>query len=176
MPQELPKFIDPQGPLKGAGMSEGRISPTRLARIAAPYTAKNPTTVHYRLDVDEGGLLRISGQVKTEIGAVCQRCLEGMTIRIERSFDAVLVDAQTPGSAELSDIEDVVTMSEGRFDIEQFVEDEVILACPMIPLHDNDDCRANDTGADEPETRDRIHPFAELGNMLGTAAKRRGRD
>lgn len=103
----------------------------------------------------------------------CQRCLQPMDepLAVARSFRFVADEAAAEREDELAD-EDVLALPpRGRLDLQPLVEDELILALPIVPRHAA--CPAPLTlRAADPEAGDdppKANPFAAL-----AALKRRG--
>jgi len=100
--------------------------------------------------------------VKTEVRLECQRCLQPMTqpLRIDRRF--FFVPGEAAAEALDADSEDDVLALTPALDLQALVEDELLLALPIVPRHDvcPDPLRlaADDDGVAEPED----HPFAAL--------------
>jgi uncharacterized protein len=165
MPEELPKYIDTR---RLAGLTEafsGSVAAARLHRIGAPYAAIKPVAVEMEIRSDDNHRPHVIGQVKTEIKATCQRCLGDMDVAIEKKFDLVLIDASESPVPAIEAADDVLTITQGKIDIDQLVEDEVILSCPMIPVHDGAGCRAAPKGNGGPDG-DRKKPFAGLADLM----------
>ena len=93
-----------------------------------------------------------------------------MDIGIEKTVDVILVDAADPRPPLFSPEDDVLAIDQGRIDIDQLVEDELILGCPMIPLHDDLQCRAAAPVSDV-TGGDRKKPFAGLADLITSAKK-----
>jgi uncharacterized protein len=170
MREELPKFIDPRRLVEQAGTLAGSVAPARLRRVVAPFAATHPVMVTVEVTIDDIRRPRITGRVETEIDATCQRCLGPMSVTIEQEIDVVLVEGGTDAADDEDEILDVVEFVDGRFDIEQFVEDEVLLACPMIPMHEGAGCHASPR-RQRPENAARKRPFAGLAEMLAANDK-----
>ncbi|MCF8211672.1 MAG: YceD family protein [Rhodoferax sp.] len=77
--------------------------------------------------------LRLSAQVTLSL--VCQRCLEHASIAVacERDFRFVATEAQAALEDEVSE-EDVLVISRS-FDLLELVEDELLMALPVAPMH-----------------------------------------
>jgi uncharacterized protein len=91
----------------------------------------------------------------------CQRCLQPMVVDLEVERDFLFVaDEQTAGELDADSEDDVLVLSH-RFDLRALVEDELLLALPLVPRHQR--CpvplAATQAPADEPAAR---HPFAAL--------------
>ncbi|TDJ69914.1 MAG: hypothetical protein E2O35_00720, partial [Proteobacteria bacterium] len=133
MPEELPKFIDPRRLADQAGSLTGFISPGRLPRVVAPYRLKRPVAVSLSARIDGPWRTHLGGQIKAEVEATCQRCLGVMSVIIEHAIDVIAVHADSSSPVDADDAVDVIATANGVFDVERFVEDEVVLACPMFP-------------------------------------------
>jgi uncharacterized protein len=74
-------------------------------------------------------------QAQVVLPLICQRCLEPaeVTVQVQRSFRFVATEAQ---AAELDEqIEEDVLVLAHDFDLHQLVEDELLLALPLVPRH-----------------------------------------
>jgi uncharacterized protein len=91
--------------------------------------------------------------VKGEVRLVCQRCLGALVVPLDVKVELQL--AEDP--REIAQAQDEIdrVLASGAMDVAQLVEDEVILALPMVPRHEA--CLG--TGA-APQTR--ASPFDEL--------------
>ncbi|MCX8522078.1 MAG: YceD family protein, partial [Rhodoferax sp.] len=71
----------------------------------------------------------------TTLSLVCQRCLEpvAMPISFDRPFRFVATEALAEVEDEESE-EDVLVISKA-FDVLELLEDELLLACPLVPMH-----------------------------------------
>lgn len=107
-------------------------------------------------------------QVRTELHLVCQRCLEPM--RASAEVDQWYRFVADEATAELQDddaTEDLLVES-ADFDLRELVEDELVLAMPLIPIHDTCPATpvmsAQDASFEAP-VEDKPHPFAALGKL-----------
>jgi uncharacterized protein len=114
--------------------------------------------------------LQLSCRAAAEL--TCQRCLQPvkLDLQAERAIRFVSDEAEAERLDELSD-DDVLAQPGGGLDLRQLVEDELILALPLVPRHDT--CpqplpMASSAAADEVE---RPNPFQAL-----AALKRRSPD
>ena len=107
-------------------------------------------------------------QARTELPLICQRCLEPM--RAPAEVDQWYRFVADEATAELQDdtaAEDLLVES-ADFDLRELVEDELVLAMPLIPSHDT--CPAapvmsvQDASFEMP-VDDKPHPFAALGQL-----------
>jgi uncharacterized protein len=109
----------------------------------------------------------IKGQYATDIQVECQRCLEPMSFRIEQQFE-LLIDAKD------EDIEsfqtDSVYTSDGYLDVFEVIEDELILALPLILMHEDTSCNTywRPEPVEEAPVEKKDNPFAVLKTLKGT--------
>lgn len=104
-------------------------------------------------------------RVEAEARLTCQRCLQPVAVPllIDRAFRFV---ADERSAAQLdAECEEDVLVASANFDAREWVEDELLLALPIVPLHE---CcpkpllAAADAGRREPAEAPRAHPFAAL--------------
>lgn len=99
------------------------------------------------------------------IPLVCQRCMEPASIALECDRDFRFVQSEAQAEAEDDDADEDLLVLEREFDALALVEDELILALPPVPKHEQ--CpgtvvlSARDAAfSDEPEKP--VNPFAVL--------------
>ncbi len=144
------------------GSYEGEISLSELPRLtemiepnAAPSQA---VEVRFDFSLNEFDCQQVSGKLKACLSVQCQRCLETMEYPVAASF-RLLVDADEQMSR-ASGL-DSVDSDEGYLDLFNLIEDEIILALPLITVHDNEEC--NEYWPDSAdESVERESPFAVL--------------
>jgi uncharacterized protein len=88
----------------------------------------------------------VTGQIKTRLQVECQRCLLAMPVDIELEF-SLLIDA-TDDLVRESSI-DTLFSDEGFVDIFEAIEDEIILALPLVTMHENETCNKHWLAAEE---------------------------
>lgn len=78
--------------------------------------------------------LRLSAHLSLPL--ICQRCLGPADVRVEvvRDFRFVATEAQAEAEDEEAE-EDVLVLSRD-FDLQALVEDELLMALPLVPRHD----------------------------------------
>ena len=112
--------------------------------------------------------LHLTAQVRLPL--LCQRCLGPveMPLAIERSFRFVADEATAEREDEEAE-EDVLVLSP-QFNLLGLIEDELLMALPLVPRHELDcpapvQLSAQDAGFDEAQGRP--HPFAALAQLKG---------
>jgi len=158
-----PATIDPaQLADQGAELS-GELPVTSMPRLAESCLDKQGS-VGVDLKFGREGVERLRfmrGIVRARVRLTCQRCLEPMTLTIETMSDMIVL---RPGERpELEGQDDTLVVARAM-PLSEFVEDELLLALPMIPKHAPDQCPARDHvgAAPKASSAPRAHPFAGL--------------
>jgi len=112
--------------------------------------------------------LHVTAEVRLPV--VCQRCLGevDMLLEVERSFRFVADEATAEREDEEAE-EDLLVLS-SQFDLLGLIEDELLMALPLVPRHEPE-CpapvrlSAQDAGFDEGSSAGRPNPFAALAQL-----------
>ena len=104
-------------------------------------------------------------QGRAEVRLECQRCLQSMTqaLEVDRRFRFVRHEAEAAALDEHSE-DDVLALPQ-RLDLHELLEDELILALPIVPRHEV--CPQALPRAIEPEAEPAPNPFAALAALRG---------
>ena len=146
----------------------GTISLDRMPRLMGDFNQgrsqqeKTHARVHLRFECREGSHPQISGEVGVCLTFACQRCLESVDIDVEATLNLVLVHEGQADSLDTG--EDYLELSEESVELAALVEDELILALPIIALHPEGDCTSVESTPRVSEAT-RESPFAVLSNL-----------
>jgi len=137
---------------------------SRLKEQSADAPATLQARFH-RLD----GRCAVAGRVNATLRLICQRCLQPTDLVVEDEFHVVLVGSEAEMS-ELPDAQDSAIADATRLDLAWLIEEQLLLAMPLVPLHANvDDCDAPVQSAPHTHmapTANRQRPFADLRELL----------
>lgn len=143
---------------------EGQITLQQLARLH-DQLASTDGTVHYVL---QGGLTerrepRIECTITSSVQLVCQRCLSALAHQMTAHSQLILVnsEAQLPALEEEDPSADYM-VANPAFDVIALVEDEILLALPIAPMHEQGHCV--DRPSDAPSSG-ASSPFAALAKL-----------
>lgn len=135
------------------------------------------TRLAARIRFEDGpeGLPRINLKIAGTIALECQRCLQlfEWPVRIESRLTVLRDEKQT---ARLCEPLDSVLMNFDGLDLRAIVEDEILAALPLAPVHDSgSDCAEqgkpeNSLDIDAVQTS---RPFRHLASLMGRAEKHR---
>ncbi len=153
------------------------IDPIQLAKrgeqLAGPLALRHLPRVATMCVSDEGefdvvldfthsetaDLFEMVGHVRGEVSLTCQRCLEPMRLPLDVDFRVTL---RRPNEREGALEEPDVLVVDKPMSVAELVEDELLLAMPMIPMHARADCPAGQYVVSDSEQRTRESPFAAL--------------
>lgn len=114
----------------------------------------------------------LDGSVEARPWLVCQRCLNPFEWRLESAFQVAFV-ASEEQSGRVPAEYDAVLAPNGRASLHELVEDELLLALPLVPMHERiEECRAPpgpsspEDAPDEDATEGTTRPFAQLRDLL----------
>ena len=170
---QAPQALDVAALCKAAGQLQGQQPLAAMARLAASFCAASDGSAAWRA---LGSLVAVTGgepemwlelHAQADVPLQCQRCLQAMSeaLRVQRRFRFVRSEEEALRLDEES--EDDVLALPARLDLLEFLEDELILALPIVPRHE--DCptplplseQIDDDEAPAP------NPFAALAALRG---------
>lgn len=167
----MPERGDPIQLAEQGRTYEGELELAGLSRLE-DLLARNNGLVRYRLAFDRDGRGRphVAGHLTGMLSLRCQRCLEVFELAITRDWRVTLL-AEAGEEALLDDGEDARLVSDQGMPLAELVEDELILAVPLVPKHPAGavcELPAGAVGGDPPveefdEPED--NPFAKLSRL-----------
>jgi uncharacterized protein len=110
----------------------------------------------------------IDGAVCGQLELVCQRCMQPVMVEVDEPLKLMVVHAELDG--EPGGYEPVVS-DPARLDLRWLVEEQMLLALPLVPMHEGEDCASagmlRDTTPQQDEAAGETQrPFRDLRNML----------
>lgn len=135
----LPQWLDPRKLAQQGARFHGEVAPENLPQLRQAVERLGSVSATLTFAVNESGLPTLEGVLAVDLGTVCQRCLAP----IEQTLSATLavgVVADDEGAEGLPERLDpwVVGMEMG--DLYALIEEELLLALPMIPVHPPGEC------------------------------------
>jgi uncharacterized protein len=156
----------------------------RMKRLAGELQADGGMAIGAAQFARERGFAVASLQVTAEVTLLCQRCLKPLVTTISADSRVFLPHSEAAAQRVPADAE-LMLAPEGRLRMSELVEEDLMLALPLAPLHADDEycaMRPEEPEGDLPPV-DVQKPFAALGDLMGQARrdepkrqeKRRGR-
>jgi uncharacterized protein len=164
---KIPVTIDPYRTAQKRSSFDGILQLQNLTRLSEQLSnTDGDVAVIVHCGNDEQGLVYIEGEAQCTVQVRCERCGDDMTLNINSSFAYTPVKGDDSAQEEIPQRYDVIETDEhGEVNLRQLVEDELILALPLFPMHDEGQCDPNKLqmswGEIEPEP-EKPNPFAIL--------------
>lgn len=163
---KLPKKLDPIKNAQKQSIYDGLYLAHEMKRFSSSVVEVStniPVKVEFAKDAQ--GLTYFKGHISADVQLVCQRCNQPFEYSVYTEFSFAPVQGNDDEEL-IPDVYDPVQVDDhGEIDLFQVLEDELILALPIVALHSQDDCtvKAEDLqfGEIEPEP-ERENPFAVL--------------
>ncbi|MFQ6371130.1 23S rRNA accumulation protein YceD [Shewanella sp. YIC-542] len=164
---KIPVSIDPIRAATSRLSYQGMISAKVLKRLNELCAGDcSDVAVSLECGVDLQGIVYLKGKAVTELTLLCQRCMTLFTteVTVEFCFSPCRTQAEVD---ELPEAYDPIECNEiGEVRLHSMIEDELILAVPLVPSHDIAECHvgSNDMAVGEIEDaqQGRPNPFAVL--------------
>lgn len=134
----------------------GTVDLVRFGRLAYPYERSGEVLAQLRFGLDGRKRIRLDGELRGDVAAICQRCLKPMTQDVSARFGMLIV-SENP--ADPGEEDEYLVVTQDSLDLVSVLEDEILLALPMVPRHAAGKCDANDIGGLSPA---RENPFRVL--------------
>lgn len=135
--QRLPVEVDPFKLVEQGRQFEGRIPLRDFPRLQDLLYVDNKKLVEVDLEFTrtETGLPVIKGQIKAEMQMVCNRCLDSTGLLVDAKPEVVLVSSDEQAER-LQEGFDIWLVEDQKLFIQDFIEDELLLAMPLVISHD----------------------------------------
>ena len=153
----------------------GSLPAKSFPRLAeAVVELRGPIVAELEFVLTRPGRCQIQGRVEVPVVLTCQRCLQSMDWDVVSDFAwRPVTDIFSRDAAEVETGEaEPVVLEDGQLDVIMALEDELLLALPAAPLHDNTNCAAGQkkefTAAELQAGKKRSdNPFAVLQGLKG---------
>jgi uncharacterized protein len=164
----IPPHVDPRKLADRAATLAGELPLSRLKRLTDPLEDdQGAVRASFTFGRDEQRTAVIHSELDVEVKMICQRCLEPVVLPIHSECDYAVVN-EGASSQHLPKGYDVLEVGEDPLDLLALVEDELLLALPIVPLHAPEICQPP-VGPDEPEPSEdevtRSNPFSVLAQL-----------
>lgn len=96
--------------------------------------------VQLQFDIDEQNLKYVKGTAAVTVVVACERCNEPMTLALATEFIYAPATKRQPADELPATYESIELDEFGEINLHRMVEDELILAMPVVVKHDEKDC------------------------------------
>jgi uncharacterized protein len=162
MSEHLPAQVDALRLARQGRRLRGRLALGRMSRLKGYLSsAEGQVEADLRFGVDGDGKPYLKGTIEATVELVCQRCLEPMRQPIRARASLGLVGSEAAAERLPEDYDPLIVGDDPLF-LSDIVEDELILALPIVPMHDEDGCSAaGATSESAVKSDDSPQPVAE---------------
>lgn len=178
MSGRLPHNVQPARLAETGAVLRGSLLVRDMDRLAGYlHDTEGSVEVDLEFGIDESGTRYVRGRLQAVLHLVCQRCLQAFACPLDVP---VLLGLVTAGrsDADVAERYEPLTLDEPAIELARLVEDELLLALPLVPAHAVEQCGFDraliGAGADivaggqaektrEEKTR---RPFAGLADLL----------
>lgn len=138
---ELRQLIDPVECLKQDKSFQGVVSSAELPRLSELLLSPTEKNIAYSMTFSRDASKRciIHSHVTAQLPVLCQRCGQAMVLPVDVSTQLCVVADDQLAKQLPADYEPLV-IAEGVVSFGDIVEEELLLAVPMIPKHPEDEC------------------------------------
>ncbi len=161
MPSDLSQSINPLRLAKSRERIEGSLRLDSFERLKGNLLEESGT-LEYSLtfDFDEAGTCVIESLIDCQLMLECQRCLNPVVIEIHKNSLLGIVKDKD-GIDNLAKEYEPLQLDEETIFVESLIEDELLLAIPLSPLHAENECSGKTT-LDQINADAKPQPFAVL--------------
>lgn len=135
----LPTLIDPRKLANQGIVLEGHFQVEHLPRLAAVSEIETPLSASVKFSVDEAGAKIASGSLSMMVTAVCQRCLDPVSVALKAEFLAQIIWSEDQLANVPSDREPWIVVDK-MTNLNELLEDEILLALPLVNYHEAGNC------------------------------------
>ena len=146
---------------------QGQIEAEALPRLGELLASKSAAIdVKFEFQNSDYDTALVSGEVQTMLEMECQRCLQAISVPLHLEFK-LLIDA--PDDIVQESSLDTIYSEDGLIDIFEVVEDELILALPLVAMHESNLCNEHwQVSEHDQEPVVRENPFSVLKDLKTT--------
>ena len=172
MSSRLPEFIDPWHFAEIGKEISGHVELSGFSRLSEVLVdSAGEAEFELRFQKGEKQQVHIAGYVRAELSLECQRCLEPVRMPITTELDVVVVEGYEEAGL-LGDEFEPLLAGDKRIRLNEVIEDELLLALPQVPMHQQGECVASFDNAgcspeqvDEDQGKKKPNPFAVLADL-----------
>jgi len=169
MSDRLPDFIDPLRLAEQNLTLNGRVDLQRLSRLQESLSSREgEVDIALEFGTDEQGVRFVSGTVDADLQMLCQRCMEPMTQAVHAKIALGLVRGEAEAERLPSGYEPLQLDSD-RLYLADLIEDELILALPISPMHEQPACTPWRQDRSGEEQAEKASPFSILAGLKSRA-------
>ena len=136
----LPEYADVRKVFLQEQEISGSVPLTNLVKLKGVLNSDNGRLfVNLRFYKNKYGQRIIAGKLRAAIEVLCQRCLQPLEQLIEDDINLAVIDREEDANG-LEEKYDPWVCKEHKLSLSDLVEEQLILALPIVSLHDDPNC------------------------------------
>lgn len=163
--QPLPRFIDPWLFARSRRILSGQYQLAQSQELSAWAKEDTPMRVYLEGYCDSEKQAHLKGELSVSLALTCQRCLQAMQWQADLPFDYLLLRTQAQ-EEQIEDGRETLVCADEELDLAWFLEEEVLLAMPMIAKHEDCQLPIEQHQSAQSESANRESPFAQLKDLM----------
>ena len=166
---KLPLTLDPVRTAQKRLDYEGIYTRDLVERVAeSVVSVDSDVECSMSFAIDNQRLVVLTGDAKVSVTLECQRCGKSFPHQVytQYCFSPIVKDEQAEALPEA--YEPIQVNEFGEIDLLALVEDEIILALPVVPVHDSEHCEVSEADmvfGQLPDEAQKPNPFAVLASL-----------
>ena len=137
----LPKLVEPRRLAEQRVTLQGQLAIADMPRVAeVAQSSETRAQVEFCFFRDEDQRIRVTGHVKGCIDLICQRCLEPVNTEFDQSVELVAVWGDDQSKAVPREFDPWEVGEQAN--LYELIEDEILLALPVVVMHPPGACQA----------------------------------
>lgn len=166
---KLPLTLDPVRTAQKRLDYQGIYTPEQAERIAeSVVSVDSDVECAISFAIDNQRLAVLTGDVSVTVTLECQRCGKSFPHQVHTTLCFSPITKSEQAEALPEAYEPIEVNEFGEIDLLALVEDEVILALPVVPVHDSEHCEVSEADmvfGELPEEAQKPNPFAVLASL-----------
>ena len=139
--KRLPVQIDPIRLAVARQQLHGELEISRLTRLGELLASnEGKLTVQLDFDIDLNKVHHVSGLIDADLSLCCQRCLHAMQWPLHVDVSLAFIAHEHQADELLAEYEPYLLQTTPIV-LSDLIEDEILLALPQVPLHDEAECK-----------------------------------
>ncbi|CAK9884683.1 MAG: Large ribosomal RNA subunit accumulation protein YceD [Candidatus Erwinia impunctatus] len=166
---KLPLTLDPVRTAQKRLDYEGVYTAAQVTRIAeSVVSVGSDVSCAMSFTIDNQRLAVLRGSAEVDVTLCCQRCGQSFPHHVHVTYCFSPVSSEEQAEALPEEYEPVDINEFGEIDLLAVIEDEIILALPVVPVHDSEHCEVSDADmvfGELPAEAEKPNPFAVLASL-----------
>ncbi len=164
MVEHLPEYIDPLALADKHRQFKGVLPLSKMARMQDVLLHKDGEVTFELKFGKDGKYAVVTGMVEADLVLQCQCCMGPIPWSVRDSVSLAVV-ASIDEANLLPDSYEPLLLEQGKIPLSDIVQEELLLAVPTIPQHEQCEVSVAKDNKPKPEVSGRPNPFAVLAKL-----------